>query len=161
MNEIESDELTTGEPSDEFVGQSSPVVEEEEIVGKPRSIWVTSSQWEKLRIARDELGSWGLMADVIVEQLLATGLISAEAREKIREINRINNIEELADSNWRDSFQIKEPWSESATAQVRMVEELVKIRMGLEELNQTVEDHAFCMLDAELVHPETSTEDPS
>jgi CRP-like cAMP-binding protein len=53
-----------------------------------RSIFVGTGQWEKLGIVRDELGSWNLLADVAVEQLLASGLISEEARQKIHEITR-------------------------------------------------------------------------
>lgn len=118
---------------------------------KVRSIYTDHARWKKLQLMKDELGSWNLFADVAIEQLLASGLISEETRQAIYKINRDNDIEFLDDTSWRDAFKIKEPWAETATNVRKIRENLELIQAGLSELSQTVEDHATSMLEAELI----------
>lgn len=137
-----------------------PVEPSPEEDNETRSIFVGVAQWEKLRIVRHELGTWNVLVDVVVEQLLASGLISEEARQKIHEINRAHGVDYLDDSSWRDAFKIREPWPEAAR-HLRVINETLKeINDGLGNLAQTVDDHATAMLEAELVKPDESAAAP-
>jgi len=147
---MESDELTENGTSEEEALEKEP--------SKVRSVWLKNSNWEKLQIVKSELGSWGRFAEVVVEQLLASRFVGLEAREKILKINQAYNIEEIEDNSLKHALEVKEPWSEFANSQLRMVDELVKIRKSLEELNQTAEDHASSVPDTKLVQPETTPE---
>jgi hypothetical protein len=127
---------------------------------KTWSIFVGKAQWEKLEIIRGELGTWRNFIDVAIEQLLASGLISEEARQKIHKINQAHDIDYLDDTSWRDAFRIREPWPEAAR-HLRVINETLKeINDGLGNLAQTVDDHATAMLEAELVKPDDSAAAP-
>lgn len=122
---------------------------------KPRSIWTDDARWEKLKIAKDEVGTWSRLTDVVIEQLLASGLVSNEGRDKIQAVNIEHGIEVVDDSAWREVFKIREPWPLAATHLRGIHENLGKIQEGLGNLAQVVEDHATTMLEAELVKTET------
>lgn len=92
--------------------------------------------------------------EVVCEQLLASGLVSAEAREKIREITRNSGTELVDDSGWRNSFRIGEPWPEVAATKKQIAEELAKINVNVNHLVEAVEDHAIAMLSIDHVQPE-------
>lgn len=135
--------------------------EEDERADKPsqRGIWVDVHRWKKLQMMKDELGNWNRFADIVVEQLLASGLICDEVRQEIYKINRDNGIDFLDDTSWRDAFKIREPWPETATNIRKIRENLEEIKAGLRELSQTVEDHATSMLEAELIKPDPNTDE--
>jgi methyl-accepting chemotaxis protein len=135
--------------------------EENQRADKPaqRGIWVDIHRWRKLQLIRDELGNWNLFADVAIEQLLASGLISDETRKAIYKINRENGIDFLDDSSWRNAFQIREPWLQTSTNIRKIREGIEEIHADLQELSQTVEDHATSMLEAELIKPDPITDE--
>lgn len=124
-----------------------------------RGIWVDIHRWRKLQLIKDELGNWNEFADIAVEQLLASGLISDEVREEIYKINRENGIDFLDDSSWRDAFQVREPWLQTSTNIRKIREGIEEIHADLRELSQTVEDHATSMLEAELIKPDPITDE--
>ena len=92
--------------------------------------------------------------EVVCEQIMASGIVSSEAREKIREITRRSGTELVDDSDWRKSFQIGEPWPEVAATQKQMAEELVKINVSINQLVEAVEDHGTAMLSIEHLQPD-------
>jgi hypothetical protein len=127
---------------------------------KPQTLWVRKEVWEKLLILKKDLGgTWSRLIEVVCEQLLASGIVSAEAREKIREITRNSRTELVDDSGWRNSFRIGEPWPEVAATKKQIAEELAKITALTNQLVEAVEDHATAMLSIEHVKPEELEEE--
>lgn len=118
---------------------------------KARSIWLNNARWDKLKLIKDTIGSWERTVDVVIEQLMASGLLGAETRKALREMGGDPII---LDPLWRDCHKIREPWAEVATSQARIAEELVNINANLEDLSQAVEDHATAMIEADLVKDE-------
>jgi hypothetical protein len=123
---------------------------------KVRSVYLGDAQWEKMRLIRDHLGNWNRFADVAVEQLLASGLISRDVQDKVYEINRKYGLDYLDNTGWRGSFEIQEPWSKTASNLREINEGVAQLNLNLKDLAQAVEDHAMAMLEAELVKPDES-----
>lgn len=122
---------------------------------KPQSLWVRKRTWKKLvMIKKDIGGNWSRLVEIACEQLLASGLVSLEAREKVREVTRNSGTELVADSYWRNTFRIGEPWSEVAASHTQIAEELSKIRANVNHLVEAVEDHAIAMLRIDVGQPE-------
>jgi hypothetical protein len=122
---------------------------------KPQTLWVWKSTWQKLRIIKKDIGgSWNRLIEIVCEQLLASGLVSAEAREEVREITRNSGTDLMDDSYWRNTFRIGEPWPEVAATQKQIAEELAKINANINQLVEAVEDHAIAMLSIDHVQPE-------
>lgn len=122
---------------------------------KPQTLWVRKEVWQKLLILKKDIGgSWSRLIEVVCEQLLASGIVSAEAREKIREITRNSGTELVDDSGWRNSFRIGEPWPEVAATKKQIAEELAKINVNVNHLVEAVEDHAIAMLSIDHVQQE-------
>lgn len=85
----------------------------------PQTLWVRKEPWEKLQIIKKDIGgNWSRLIEIVCEQLLASGLVSAkareEAREEVREITRSSGTELVDDSYWRNTFRTGEIWSEVA-----------------------------------------------
>ena len=121
----------------------------------PQTLWVRKEVWEKLLILKKDIGgNWSRLMEVVCEQIMASGIVSSEAREKIREITRRSGTELVDDSDWRKSFQIGEPWPEVAATQKQMAEELVKINVSINQLVEAVEDHGTAMLSIEHLQPD-------
>ena len=119
-----------------------------------KSIWAGKARWEKLKLVKDELGTWNDLIDITIEQLLSSGLISKEARKAISKINHDAGLDHLNDANWRSSFGANEPWEETPTHLRKIGEVMEEINGEMQKLTQAVEDHAMAMLEAELVRPE-------
>ena len=82
---------------------------------KPQTLWIRKGTWEKLQIIKKDIGgTWSRLIDIVCEQLLASGLVNAKAREEVREITRSSGTELVDDSYWRNTFRIGEIWSEVA-----------------------------------------------
>lgn len=110
-------------------------------------------RYQKLKLVKDELGTWNKLADIVVEQILSSGLISKEVRDAIAKINKEAGLDHLNDANWRSSFGANEPWEETPTHLRKIGEVMEEINGEMEKLTQAVEDHAIAMLEAELVRP--------
>lgn len=114
---------------------------------KPQTLWVGKSTWKKLRVIKKDIGgTWNRLIEIVCEQLLASGLVSAATREEVREITRNSGTELVDDSYWRNTFRIGEPWSEVAATKKQIAEELAKIDANINHLVEAVEDHAIAML---------------
>ena len=121
----------------------------------PQTLWVRKETWEKLTILKKDIGgNWSRLMEVVCEQIMASGIVSAEAREKIREITRSSGTELVDDSNWRNTFRIGEPWSELAATKKQIAEELAKINVNINQLVEAVEDHAIAMISIDFGPPE-------
>ena len=112
-----------------------------------QSLWIRKDGWEKLGIIKEDIGgTWSRLMEIACELLLTSGLVSAEAREKVREITAKGDTELFDDSYWRSAFCLGQPWAEVAGYQKKMAEEDVKIREALYHLVEAVEDHAIAMI---------------
>lgn len=122
-----------------------------EKIGKPfgHQVWMDKVRWEKLKIIKDEIGSWNRFTDIACEQLLASGLISKESQELIHKLNREYDFDHLDDSNWRDTFEIRETAPKARVHLRKIAEDLDKLNLNLTQLTQGVEDHAMAMIVAE------------
>ena len=127
---------TAGDPAD-FLEKS-----------KATMIWMTPTAREKLAILKKDMGvTWSLFIEVVCEQLLASGVVSKEAREQLRALGSPSVDMDSGDRYWRDAFGIGEPWPEAAACQAKIVDELVLTNSLLGELVQAVEDHATILVD--------------
>jgi len=152
MDDPTDPEIVTNENTE----KGSPSVEKPLVENaKGRTLWLHDGSWEKLNVLKDEFGgTWGRLVEVLCEQLLASGLVGVEARERIREISRQSGSEMADDSGWRTSFGIGEPWPEVAASQKKIAEELGMITVAIRELVVTVEDHATAILESDLSRSE-------
>lgn len=122
---------------------------------KPQTLWVRKATWQKLQILKKDIGgTWSRLIEIVCEQLLASGLVSAAAREKVREITRSSGMELVDDGYWRNTFRIGEPWPEVAATKKQIAEELAKINANVNQLVEAVEDHATAMLSIDHVQPD-------
>lgn len=128
---------------------------------KPQTLWIRKATWKKLLLIKKDIGgTWSRLIEIVCEQLLASGLVSAAAREKVREITRSSGTELVDDSYWRNTFRIGEPWSEVAATKKQIAEELVKIDASINQLVEAVEDHAIAMLSIEPVQADELEDEP-
>ena len=117
----------------------------------PQTVWVRPKVWEKLQVLKNDVrGTWSRFLEVCCEQMLATGLISPEATAKIREITERGGSDLVDDSGWRTSFGIGEPWPEAAANIAKMRKECELMVAAVDNLAETIEDHATAILDIEL-----------
>ena len=123
-----------------------------------RSIWVDIARWRKMQIIKNDLGNWNLYADVAIEQMLASGVLSAEAIAAVKKINQEYGIDFLDDSGWRRTFEIREPWGQTASHIREINEGVTQLNTNLKDLAQAVEDHAMAMLSLELIKPDDAEE---
>ena len=121
----------------------------------PQTLWVRKESWEKLQIIKKDIGgNWSRLVEVFCEQLLASGIVSQEAREEIRDITRRSGTELVDDSDWRNSYRIGEPWPEVAATHKQIAEELAMIKANVNHLVEAVEDHGTAMLSIDFGQPE-------
>lgn len=124
---------------------------------KVRSIWLGDGRWEKLKLLKDELGTWTRFTDIVCEQLLASGLVPQVIREQIEAINKAHGLDHLDDSAWRDAYRISDPQGRARTVASKITTELEEINLNILKLTQAVEDHAMAMLDADALKTDGST----
>lgn len=115
---------------------------------KAIAIWMTPTTKKKLDILKADMDvTWSLFLEVACEQLLASGVVSRNAREQVRALGSPSVDMDSGDRYWRDAFGIGEPWPEAAACQAKIVDELVLTNSLLGELVQAVEDHATILVD--------------
>jgi len=142
-------------------------IEKTDAEGKPldnprqQTFWIQKATWKKLLILKKDIGgTWSRLIEIVCEQLLASGLVSAKAREEVRAITRSSGTELVDDSYWRNTFRIGEPRTEVAATKKQIAEELGKINASVNQLVEAVEDHAIGMLNIDHVQPEELEDEP-
>lgn len=115
---------------------------------KATMIWMTPTARKKLTILKKDMGvPWSLFLEIACEQLLASGVVSKEARKKLRALGSPSVDLASGDRYWRDAFGIGEPWTENGACHAKIVDELVLTNLALGELVQAVEDHATILVE--------------
>jgi len=119
---------------------------------KATMIWMTPAARKKLTILKKDMDvPWSLFLEIVCEQLVASGVVSKEARKQLRALGSPSVDMDSGDRYWRDAFGIGEPWPEAAACQAKIVDELVLTNSLLGELVQAVEDHATMLVECEHV----------
>lgn len=113
---------------------------------KATMIWMTPTAKKKLTILKKDMGiPWSLFIEIACEQLMASGVVSKEAREQIRALGSPSVDLASGDRYWRDAFGIGEPWTENGACHAKIVDELALTNLALGELVQAVEDHSIIL----------------
>ena len=119
---------------------------------KATVIWMTPTAREKLRILKKDMDvTWSLFLEIVCEQLLASGVVSEEARKKLRALGSPSVDMSSGDRYWRGAFGIGEPWTEAAASQAKILDELTLTNSLLGELVQAVGDHGTMLVECEHV----------
>jgi hypothetical protein len=125
---------------------------------KAIAIWMTPTTKKKLDILKADMDvTWSLFLEIVCEQLLASKVVSKEARKKLRELGSPSVDMSSGDRYWRGAFGIGEPWPEAAACQAKILDELTLTNSLLGELVQAVEDHGTMLVECEYV---MTLEDP-
>ncbi len=141
-----SPEGSDGEPA-EILERSKAIV-----------IWMTPTAREKLRILKKDMDvTWSVFLEIVCEQLLASRVVSKEARKELRALGSPSVDLSSGDRYWRGAFGIGEPWTEAAASQAKILDELTLTNSLLGELVQAVEDHGTMLVECEYI---MTLEDP-
>lgn len=118
---------------------------------KAHSLWVRPSVWEMLTITKEDIGggTWNKIAEIFIEKMISSGLMSKEATDRIHEIAKQKSINIVPDSGWDAQFQTNRSWPQAAGSLVETTENIKKMELALEELVEVIEDHAVTLAEIE------------
>ncbi len=150
-NEETPDTNTPGD-ADSGTGIGTKKAGPREFTENPKAIaiWMTPTTKKKLDILKAEMDvTWSLFLEIVCEQLLATGVVSKEARNELRALGSPSVDISSGDRYWRAAFGIGESWPEAAASQAKIIDELTLTNSLLGELVQAVEDHGTMLVECE------------
>lgn len=113
-------------------------------------MWVRPESWEKLVAAKNEMGvTWSEMAEIVVEQLIASGIIGEVGEKAIRKIEGEKGGSIPKELSWRGTFGIGSPWPNAGRLLEATEKGIAEMNLALEDLMDVIEDHAAAVLETE------------
>lgn len=110
---------------------------------KIHSIWLAPLTMKKIAVLKRDMGvTWTQFMETVCGHILASGGVSNEARQKLRDLGSPSVDQAIGDRYWRGAFGTDDPWPDAAASQAKIIDELAKTHATVTNLAQAVDDHS-------------------